>query len=496
MKNEPSVFISKSKYLEGLQCPKLLWYEFNRKEDFPEIALSTQFRFDQGKKVGELAQKLFPGGIKLERDLDPDKCSQKSLEALKQRKPLFEAGFVHNHGYAIADIIEPASDNAWDLIEVKSSASVKDEHFYDVAFQKYVYEGAGLKIRDCYLLYINTKYVREGSIKPEKLFLQQNITEEVEELKREIEKKMAIMLRLISGKDMPDIKVGEQCDKPYVCALYDICWSFLPENDHVFILSRIGKKAFELREKGILKLIDIPEGFKLSANQIIQVNSHRTGDPYVDEEAVKGFLEKLKYPLYFLDFETINPAVPLYDLSKPYERIPFQYSLHIVEKRGANPVHHSYLARGDADPRLETLRQLRDLLGNVGSILVYNATFEIGVLKSSAEAHPEFKGWVGEIEKRIVDLYAPFRSLSYYHPKQAGSSSLKEVLPALTGSTYEGLEISDGEMASREYYRVTFDGGIDEKERQRVRAALEKYCDLDTKGMIDILKALNEIVSI
>ena len=156
--------------MEGLQCPKLLWYEYNRKEDLPEVDATTQAIMDQGKVVGELAQTLYPGGIRIQRDYDPVKQAEKSLEAAKLRKPLFEAGFAYKQAYALVDILNPVEKNAWDLIEVKSSASVKDEHYGDVAFQKYTYEGAGLKIRKCYLMYINNQYVRKGKIEPEKLF--------------------------------------------------------------------------------------------------------------------------------------------------------------------------------------------------------------------------------------------------------------------------------------------------------------------------------------
>ena len=155
MRDKGNIFLSKTKYLEGLKCHKLVWYEYNRKEDLPEIDAATQFIMDQGNIVGELAQTLFPGGIVLSREYDPTKQSAKSMEAAKLRKPLFEAGFINGQAYALVDILNPVDKNAWDLIEVKSSSSVKDTHYGDVAFQKYTYEGAGLKIRKCYLMYIN-----------------------------------------------------------------------------------------------------------------------------------------------------------------------------------------------------------------------------------------------------------------------------------------------------------------------------------------------------
>ncbi|MFH1128956.1 MAG: DUF2779 domain-containing protein [Candidatus Omnitrophota bacterium] len=495
MKNRPSPFLSKTKYLEGLKCHKLLWYEYNRKEDLPEIDAATQAIMDQGTVVGKLAHTLFPGGIVLGRDYDPAKQATKSLEAAKLRKPLFEACFVHKQGYALADILNPVEKGAWDLIEVKSSSSVKDEHYNDVAFQKYLYEGSGLKIRKCYLMYINNQYVRKGAIEPKKLFATEDVTKQCDELIPEIEQNIADMLEIIKKQDALQVKVGPHCDSPYPCPLEDICWGFLPEKGDIFCLYSGKKKAYELLERGVLSIADIKDDVKLSDKQSIQVKCCKTNLPHVDKKGIKDFLYTLEYPLYFLDFETINPAIPAYDNSRPFEAIPFQYSLYVIKEKGMKPEHHSYLAPGDKDPRPEILKQLKALLGNSGSVIAYNATFEKTTLRHASEAYPEYQGWVTSVEERVVDLLTPFRGFLYYHPDQAGSASLKSVLPVMTKSNYNNMEIADGGMASIEYCRVTFGKEVAEKERQRIRAALEKYCDLDTKGMIEILDSLGNISS-
>lgn len=488
MKNQP--FLSKTKYLEGLQCSKLLWYEYNRKEALQEADAVAQAVMDQGKIIGELAQTLFPRGITIQRDYAPDKQSEKSLEAARLRKPLFEAGFIYKQAYALADILNPVAKDAWDLIEVKSSSGIKDEHLYDVAFQKYTYEGAGLKIRKCFLMHINKEYVRKGKIKPERLFIKEDITKESITLISQIEKDIACMLDVIATKNEPKVNVGPHCDTPHSCPLQDVCWDFLPAKDNIFCLYGLGKKAYDFMENGILSLKDIADSRGLSDKQIIQLACHKNGKPHIDKADIKRFLGKLKYPLYFLDFETMSLPIPPYDLSRPYENIPFQYTLYVIKKEGAKPARHSYLAPGNQDPRPVILKQLKALLGDSGTIIAYNAVFEKAALRKASEAYPKYRGWVGRIEDRIVDLLEPFRNFCYYHPKQSGSASLKDVLPAVTGSGYENMEITGGEMASMEYCRVTFGENIDEKERQRVRAVLEKYCDLDTKGMVDILEAL------
>jgi hypothetical protein len=495
MRDKSNIFLSKTKYLDGLKCYKLVWYKYNHKEDLPEIDAATQFIMDQGNIVGELAQTLFPGGIVLSREYDPAKQSAKSLEAAKLRKPLFEAGFINGQAYALVDILNPVDKNAWDLIEVKSSSSVKEEHYADVAFQKYTYEGAGLKIRKCYLMYINNQYVRKGKIDPKKLFATEDVTKQCDELIPEIEENISDILEAIGKKAASHIIVGPHCDKPYPCPLEDICWSFLPAKDDIFCLYSGTKKAYELMDRGVMRITDIKDDVSLSPRQNIQVIAHRSGKPHIDKKAIEEFLKELKYPLYFLDFETINPAIPAYDNSRPFEAIPFQYSLYIIKDKVAKSVRHAYLAPDGKDPRPEILKQLKELLGNSGSIVAYNAIFEKTALRHASEAYTEYQDWVAGLEERIVDLLVPFRGFSYYHPGQVGSASLKSVLPVMTKSSYDDMEIADGGMASREYYRVTFGKNIEEKERKRIYSALDKYCDLDTKGMIEIISALKNIVS-
>ncbi len=491
--NNHQPLLSKSKYMKGLQCHKLLWYCYNRKEEIPPVDPATQAIFDQGTQVGLLAQQLFPGGIKLERNASPQKHAKQSISALSARKPLFEAGFIAGNGYALADILNPVQDGAWDLIEVKSSTEVKDEHYPDVAFQKHVYEGAGLKIRRCHLMHINNQYVRQGSIDPAQLFTTVDITDSVEREQPSITEAVEKMLAVIGQGKAPDIKIGPQCDEPHECSLKEVCWKFVPEEDSVFVLSRGKKLAFSLLDRNILMLTAIPAGTKLTDNQRIQVGVHQSGTPYVDRAAVKQFLDGLGYPLYFLDFETIDPTIPLFDSSRPFEKIVFQYSLFVVQKRGATPRHHAFLFKGKTDPREEILKQLKGLLGEKGSIVAYNASFEVGALKGACGVFPQYQGWVDDLKARFVDLYVPFRSFDYYHPDQQGSASIKAVLPALTGKAYAGLDITDGAMASREYFRVTFSDHVPEEERQRIYAGLEKYCDLDTQGMMDIVEKLGDI---
>jgi hypothetical protein len=284
------------------------------------------------------------------------------------------------------------------------------------------------------------------------------------------------------------VPIGAHCDDPYACPLKELCWDFLPEHN-VLTLTRVGERGFELLARGLSALKDLPRDFRLTEKQEIQVEALRSRKPYVDHEAIGVFLEELEYPLYYLDFETFMTAIPLFDGVRPYQQVPFQFSLHVQKSAEAKLTHHSFLATGETDPRSEILSRLKELLGSSGSIVGYNVSFEKSRLKESCEAYTKYLPWWKKTEPRFVDLLAPFRAFAYYHPSQKGSASIKAVLPALTGKSYKDLPIADGGTASLEYLRVTF-GECDAKERERVRRDLATYCALDTEGMADIIAAL------
>jgi hypothetical protein len=486
-------FLSKSKYLAGLQCSKLLWYQYNAKTEIPPVDAATQALFDQGHEVGELAKRLFPGGVEVGKGIvDFQPVLAQSRKALSLRKPLFESAFMQKNAYARADVLDPVGKDQWDIIEVKSSTELKEVNLHDLAFQRYTFEGAGLKIRNCHLLYINTEYVRQGAIDPQALFLREDVTGKVVELLPQVGKNLEGMLEVIGKRKHPDTPIGPHCSDPYDCALEEICWAFLPRQN-VTCMHRLGKKAFDLLGRGIQKIVDIPEDYRLSGTQAVQLNATKRGRPFVDREKVGEFLASLEYPLYFLDFETFGTAIPLFDNVRPYQQVPFQFSLHVVRSEGAKPEHHSYLSENQSDPRPDILRQLSTLLGEKGSIIGYSAGFEKRLLRESCDVYRKYLPWFNRVEGRITDLLIPFRSFHYYHPLQEGSTSLKAVLPALTGKGYGGMEISEGGAASLEFLRVTF-GTVSEAEREKVRAELLDYCGLDTSGMIQIVAALEELV--
>lgn len=500
MQKRPSQtrYLTKSRYITGLSCRKALWLMFNAPEKLPVVDEATQHRFDEGHLVGELAKSLFQRGIDI-KEVIPDENDKVSRSLLKKRKPLFEAGFIHKNGrcYARADILYPTSNNQWDIIEVKSATGVKEEYLHDISFQKYCYESAGVKIRKCFVLHINNQYVRNGKIDPTEFFGKAEVTEHVENLMPEVPSHIKDLLNIIALKKCPEFKNGEDYhDDPSGIHDDDKIWKENPDSD-IFDLYRGGRKALELFNMGVFRIKDIPDHHELNDKQTIQRETHTSGKPHIEDKELVSFIKSLEYPLYFIDFETYNTAIPLYNGLKPYQQIPFQFSVHLVSKKNQKPTHYSFIAEGAVDPRPKFAKELKHAIGTSGSIVVYNQSFEQTIVKNLGAYLPEYEQWAESIVKRMVDLLIPFRNFAYYHPSQKGSASLKRVLPALTGKTYEDFEIANGSQASLSYLFITHGAYSGEKagseETKKVRADLEKYCKQDTEGMIWILARLETL---
>jgi hypothetical protein len=331
--------------------------------------------------------------------------------------------------------------------------------------------------------------VKKGKINSKKFFVKKDITSEVKAI-TDVEENIKKMIEVIFLPKCPDTSIGSFCSDPYDCPLTDYCWKFVPDHS-VFELYRGGKRSFELFNNGIMLIKDIPSDFKLSDKQVIQKNCEITGKIHIDSEEIKKFLDTIKYPVYYMDFETINPAIPLFDGMKPYQRIPFQFSLHIQDAPDTELKHLSYITDGRHDPRKEFLDILKGGLGNKGSIIVHNQTFEKGMLRELGEAFPKYKKWVESINERVVDQLIPFSNFHYYDRKQKGSASIKNILPALTGKSHKELDITNGEDASLTFMEITY-GEVTPEYKEKKREHLEKYCGLDTEAMVMIISSLRK----
>ncbi len=488
--------ISKSKFISGLQCPKLQWVQYNTRELIPEPGPAQKFVFETGHLVGDLAKKCYPDGIEITCNLpdgrpDIPATVKETQRLLPLRKPLFEASFLADDRYVRADILVPAAEDSWDLIEVKSSTKVKDVNLWDVAYQCDCLDRAGIKVNQLCLMHLDNTYVRQGEIEPLELFHQQDITREAHDLVPIIPGLFDRQRHLIAGAD-PGTAIGPHCKAPYTCPLMPVCWANLPRH-HVTGLYYAGKNAFSWMTHGWHTIDQVPAN-QLSPVQLVQQAAIVSGHEHFDKDAVRQWLDKLTYPLWHLDFETMNPAVPLFDGTRPYQRIPFQFSLHVQDTPGAEPRHIEFLAVDPIDPRPGLLEALR-AIGSFGTVLAYNKSFEQSVLAELGDDFPSYQAMTAVISSRMRDLADPFRRFDLYHPDQQGKYSLKYVLPAWTSLRYDDLDITDGQAATRAFMQAVFgdsigitaDPGLDQA---KTLASLRTYCGLDTLAMVELLKIM------
>lgn len=478
-------YLTKSLYMSGQQCPRLLW--FSSRNQLPELSLYDQHKFAQGREFEKYVKKLFPDGIDL-GNLNHGENIRETLNLIHQGKTIFESSMVYKNLFSKSDILE-LSTGGWNLYEIKASTEVIKEHIPDLAFQKYICEKNGIKIKNCFIEYINKDYIKQGNVIASELVLQEDVTGKVNQID-DIEENSERYIKIMEQGEPPEVSISKKCNRPYGCPLKDECRGNLPEY-HVLQLTN-WRKYWELFEDGILDIKDIPkdEIFSSSKDRVIKeaVDGNKI---IINKDKIRNFLKKLQYPLYYLDFETFDTAIPIFNQSRPYQKIPFQYSLHIQDEN--NKVKHfDFLARREKDPRPELLVRLEKEIGQTGSVVVFNKTFEIGVLKKLAEDFPEYESFIKNTINRIIDLAGPFRNYDYYNPIQKGSYSLKAVLPAITGKSYSNLEIDNGTDASMKYFYSHIKADL--KNIDGIRNNLLKYCCLDTEGMIWIIEELNRIV--
>lgn len=482
-----SRLLTKSKFMNGLQCHRLLWTVCNQPRSLPPTGIVSQHIFEQGHEVDELGKKLYPEGVDIAAVSFADTINKTKAQLGKSR-PIFQAGFKVADLYSRVDVLLPCGNGEWELVEVKSSTEVKPEHYPDVAFQRHCCQKTGLSITKCSVARVNNKYVRKGDIDPQEFFVVEHVTEPADGAAVGMEDTIAAMFKVIASPECPESDLSPKCRDPRDCPLIDDCQSSLP--DHHVLTLYYGKQAgYALLSQQVQCIKDIPAGFKLTASQRIQRECVLTNEPHIDGKAVQAFLGSLEYPIAYFDFETINPAIPLYDGTRPYQKIPFQFSLVVVPADGVDPRFFSFLAKTPNDPRPPLLAEMKRRMPDSGSIVVYNKSFEGPILKQLAESFPGYREWLDSLAPRLEDLLEPFKKFQYYHPAQKGSASMKEVLPVLTERSYEGMDINEGETASVLYWNVTHKPAP-EATRQKVYADLEKYCGLDTDGMRSIVERL------
>ena len=489
--------LSKSRFIAGKQCAKKLYLgKFNR-ELATQITANQQALFAQGDQVGAWAIKRFPNG----KDATPESFYNygPSIEKTKEWindgvEVVYEASFFHDEVMAALDIFVQRNGQRI-AIEVKSSTKVHDYHLDDGALQYWVMNNSGFTPDVFYLMHINNQYIREGEIDPEQLFYLEDITEQVILKQNEVAIKLEELKMVLQQKKIPNIQIGVHCSDPFDCEFKEHCWKHIPK-DSVFDITRISSKAWEYINKGIYAIEDIPSTDQFSDRQQTQIDGVKLCTSFIDKKQINNFLSEWKFPLYFFDFETIGPAIPIYNGTSPYKQYAVQYSLHLLENSDSELIHLEYLSSVKQDSREELIQRMISDLGYNGSIVTYNMGFKKGKIKQLAEDFPKYKDPLMDILNRIVDLMIPFSRTWYYTPDMKGSASIKKVLPALCPNDveldYNSLRISNGGDASN-YLKGLAEKSIPLEEVEKIRNDLLAYCRLDTLAMVKIWEVLQQL---
>ena len=438
--------LSKSLYIRGLQCEKSLWLKKKKPGVLQAPDDGAQVVFDTGTSVGELACELFSGGERIEYTGDFNAQMAKTKELIERgTEVIYEATFCFDGILVMVDILRICEDGLI-INEVKSSTSVKEVYIDDASIQYYVISSLGYKVSAVNIIHIDNTYVRGEKLELEKLFHTEDVTEQIMQKQAEIPQILSKFEEILSKNIEPEVDIGPHCSDPYHCDAWEYCWREqrgIPEYS-VFNISRLrSDKKFDLYKSGIVKFEDIKELDKFNASQQIQIRSELSKEQIIDKEAIKEFLETLSYPLYHLDFETFQQAVPEFVGLRPYEQIPFQFSIHKDYGKG-NLEHFEFLAEVGADPRYELALNLIKFIPQDACVLAYHASFEKGVIQNLATLFSQLSSHIMNIHSNIKDLKIPFAKKFYYHPKMCGSSSIKKVLPAIVPScesAYSSLDL-------------------------------------------------------
>jgi hypothetical protein len=498
-------YINKEIYRSFTECPKKMFFLMNNKEKAKELA--TIMAETNTEKAFKEAKKMFPAGKNVVGESIEERLRSTKELIQEGYETLFKALFLIEEKYLIEiDIFNKKEDKVWEIIAVKHTssgeildfvndnkkpASIKSQ-MNELAFQSVLMRRLNLEIIPC-SININMRYKRMGDLNIHKLFFKSTLEKPIKFFEEDVEKNLE---KIIKINEEPEMTVGSHCKNPSPCVFKKYCWDVLGK-DSIHNIPRISQstKKIDLFLKNEINNVtdfkDKPEFLQeLSDDQRKSVNSYLRGKVKKDPMQLSIFLRRIQFPIYYMDFETFSPIIPLYENSRPDAYIPYQYSLHIEEKKDELK-HIEFLNKNNEDPRKKFIDSLIPNLGEKGSIIVYNRAFEERILDELVELYPEYTEQVRKIKNRIVDIFSPFKNGHYYHPDMIFSNSLKAVLPALVPNlNYHGMDVSDGEQAMFMYEKmISLPEG---EEKEKIVKALLAYCGLDTIAMYEILKVLKK----
>jgi len=499
-----AVRLSKSDYTLACQCEKALWLKKNMPH-LLEHDEATKAKFETGHEVGELAKGYFGPYEEVEFGKFGVMAHEtKQWIESGEGKVLCEATFKHGNLLCMVDLLVRRAGGKFDIVECKSSTKVKPYHLSDIAFQAYVAEACGVEVRKCILMHIDKDYVRAGDLSPRRLFTLEDVTEDYRMMKPEVSERIERYEAVAGYGEVPDIQIGCHCTSPNECGFKGHCWAGVPEGSVHELAGATAKTKFAMAERGVktLEQIGRDDGLlrtlkrPLARLQALEA-AGRVDGVVLDAAKVSEFLAGMSFPLHFLDFETVQPLIPRWRGTRPYQQLPTQFSLHTVEADGSI-VHKEFLARQGADPRRAVADALASAIPEGSCSVAWNMRFEKGRIGELAEAFPDLAAHLGSIAEGMVDLMVPFSKGWVYVPGMRGSASIKAVLPAMfpdsTELDYHALDgVHNGVEAMDAFLRLE---ELPPDEAEAVREQLLRYCELDTLAMVRIWEALVSWVTV
>ncbi len=491
------VTLSKSDYTTYLKHPAWLWIKKHAKDTLPPIDPGTQAMFDTGHEFEQYAEALYPGGVTLGfSDYDeylslPERTTQALSDGVHT---IFQGRFEHEQLTFICDIIQVVDNKEVDLIEIKSSTSAKPEHTVDLAFQMVVLEKCGYSVRNISVIHVNNQYVRSGAIDPKALTAKTDVTEAVKAASDFTLTKIDAALTVMALSECPDTSPLYADKKAFGEWLEIYKHLKNPKSGSIYDLCQMDAKTLQnLETNGIAYIKDIPEDFALKPKQRLQVEALRQGKPAIHKDKIAEYLQTFTFPLYFFDYETLGSLVPYFDGLKPYQQLPFQYSLHILDSPDAELRHVEFLHQDSDSPAEPLSEALKSHIGDSGTIITWNMGFEKSCNTLLGSLLPEYAEFYEKLNNRIVDLMIPFSNSWYVDQAFRGSASLKSVLPVLVPElSYKSLGIQEGAAAQRLWMEAVLDGKRDD-EKQQILDDLIEYCRLDTLAMVKIYNVLRNL---
>ena len=490
--------ITKSDFNSYLSCPANFWMSKKRPELFQgggEMDSFAEQLIEQGREVEIWARKLIAKGKYI--NTWREEAVKDTLEAIQKGEAiLYEAAFEADGLYARIDILEKTK-KGWNIYEIKGSSAKdapKEAHLWDAIFQREVMQRVGYKIDKIFLIELNSEFRKNGEIDPAALLVVNDITEELKSMNEEIRQEINLAKKTLRKRKQPTACDCILSSRRNHCASFDIFYPNFPDYA-VHDLTRVSKKKLsEFYNMDVQRLEDIPDDYQLTTNQENQLDTFLNDSIIIDKEGIKNHLSQLEYPIYFLDYETSPSAVPIHDGCKPYQQVPFQYSLHIQESPGAEYRHKEYLQPDDSSPFKSMAEKLCKDIGTKGSVVVWNKGFEKSCNKSLAETNKSLRLRIEDINDRLYDLMEIFSKQHYVHADFHGSASIKKVLPVLCKElSYSELSISNGGAAFAGWKEMVF-GDVSAKEKEQRRVDLLEYCELDTWAMVRILEEVRKMI--